>query len=86
MSRGMYGSPAMRSAARMGDTKMLDLMVAVLTDPFGVGHMGVTAENLVEKWKLTREERDALALEFHRRAAHAIKDRSLQISNRADHD
>ncbi|MBU3582390.1 acetyl-CoA C-acyltransferase family protein [Polynucleobacter sp. 15G-AUS-farblos] len=74
MSRGMYGSPAMRSGARMGDTKMLDLMVAVLTDPFGVGHMGVTAENLVEKWKLTREEQDALAMESHRRAAHAIKE------------
>jgi acetyl-CoA C-acetyltransferase len=74
MSRGMYGSPAMRSGARMGDTKMLDLMVAVLTDPFGVGHMGVTAENLVEKWKLTREEQDALAVESHRRAANAIKE------------
>jgi len=74
MSRGMYGSPAMRSGARMGDTKMLDLMVSVLTDPFGVGHMGVTAENLVEKWKLTREEQDALAAESHRRAAHAIKE------------
>jgi acetyl-CoA C-acetyltransferase len=74
MSRGMYGSPAMRSGARMGDTKMLDLMVAVLTDPFGVGHMGVTAENLVEKWKLTREEQDALAVESHRRAAHAIQE------------
>jgi acetyl-CoA C-acetyltransferase len=74
MSRGMYGSPAMRSGARMGDTKMLDLMVSVLTDPFGVGHMGVTAENLVEKWKLTREEQDAFAVESHRRAAHAIKE------------
>ena len=74
MSRGMYGSPAMRSGARMGDTKMLDLMVAVLTDPFGVGHMGVTAENLVEKWKFTREEQDALAVESHRRAANAIKE------------
>ena len=74
MSRGMYGSPAMRSGARMGDSKMLDLMVAVLTDPFGVGHMGVTAENLVEKWKLTREEQDALAMESHRRAANAIKE------------
>ena len=74
MSRGMYGSPAMRSGARMGDTKMIDLMVAVLTDPFGVGHMGVTAENLVEKWKLTREEQDALACESHRRAAVAIKE------------
>ena len=74
MSRGMYGSPAMRSGARMGDTKMSDLMVSVLTDPFGVGHMGVTAENLVEKWKLTREEQDALAVESHRRAANAIKE------------
>ncbi len=74
MSRGMYGSPAMRSGARMGDTKMIDLMVGILTDPFGVGHMGVTAENLVEKWKLTREEQDALAMESHRRAAHAIKE------------
>ena len=74
MSRGMYGSPAMRSGARMGDTKMIDLMVSVLTDPFGVGHMGVTAENLVEKWKLTREEQDALAVEAHRRAAIALKE------------
>ncbi|QWD86283.1 acetyl-CoA C-acyltransferase family protein [Polynucleobacter paludilacus] len=74
MSRGMYGSPAMRSGARMGDSKMIDLMVAVLTDPFGVGHMGVTAENLVEKWQLTREEQDALACESHRRAAVAIKE------------
>ena len=74
MSRGMYGSPAMRSGARMGDTKMIDLMVAVLTDPFGVGHMGVTAENLAEKWKLTREEQDAFAVESHRRASVAIKE------------
>ena len=74
MSRGMYGSTAMRSGARMGDTKMLDLMVSVLTDPFGVGHMGVTAENLVEKYKFTREDQDALAVESHRRAAIAIKE------------
>ncbi len=74
MSRGMYGSPAMRSGARMGDTKMLDLMVSVLADPFGVGHMGVTAENLVAKWKFTREEQDAPAVESHRRAANSIKE------------
>ena len=74
MSRGMYGSPAMRSGARMGDTKMIDLMVSVLTDPFGVGHMGVTAENLAEKWKLTREEQDAFAVESHCRASVAIKE------------
>jgi len=72
MSRAGYLSTAMRNGARMGDTKMIDTMVATLTDPFGVGHMGVTAENLVTKWGITREEQDALSVESHRRAAAAI--------------
>jgi acetyl-CoA C-acetyltransferase len=72
MSRGIYGAPAMRTGARMGDTKMIDLMVSTLTDPFGAGHMGITAENLAAKWSITREEQDALAVESHRRAAAAI--------------
>jgi len=46
--------------------------VATLTDPFGAGHMGITAENLATKWNITREEQDALAVESHRRAAVAI--------------
>ena len=71
MSRGGYLSAAMRSGARMGDTKLIDMMVATLTDPFGVGHMGITAENLCTKWVITREEQDALAVESHRRAAAA---------------
>jgi len=75
MSRGAYISTAMRSGARMGDTELVDMMVATLTDPFpGVGHMGITAENLVSKWGITREEQDAFAAESHRRAAAAIKD------------
>ena len=74
MSRGIYGAPAMRTGARMGDTKMIDMMVATLTDPFGAGHMGITAENLAAKWNITREEQDALAVESHRRAAAAIAD------------
>ena len=75
MSRGAYISTAMRSGARMGDTELVDMMVATLTDPFpGVGHMGITAENLVSKWGITREEQDAFAAELHRRAAAAIKD------------
>ena len=74
MSRGIYGAPAMRTGARMGDTKMIDLMVATLTDPFGAGHMGITAENLAAKWNITREEQDALAVESHRRATAAIAD------------
>ena len=72
MSRGGYLSAAMRTGARMGDTKLIDMMVATLTDPFGVGHMGITAENLVAKWGITREEQDSLAAESHRRAAAAI--------------
>ena len=72
MSRGGYLSTALRSGARMGDVKMVDMMVATLTDPFGVGHMGITAENLAVKWGITREQQDALAAESHRRAAAAI--------------
>ena len=72
MSRGGYLSPAMRTGARMGDTKLIDMMVATLTDPFGVGHMGITAENLAAKWGITREQQDALAVESQRRAAAAI--------------
>ena len=72
MSRGGYLSPAMRGGARMGDTKLIDMMVATLTDPFGLGHMGITAENLAVKWSINREEQDAFAADSHRRAAAAI--------------
>ena len=72
MSRGAYLSTAMRSGARMGDTKMIDAMVAALTDPFGVGHMGITAENLAKKYGITREDQDAFALESQKRAAAAV--------------
>ena len=74
MSRGAYISPAMRSGARMGDTTLVDMMVATLTDPFGVGHMGITAENLATKWVISREEQDAFAAESQRRSAAAVKD------------
>jgi acetyl-CoA C-acetyltransferase len=74
MSRGTYMVPALRTGARMGDTKAIDSMVAVLTDPFGVGHMGITAENLAAKHGITREAQDAFAVESQRRAAAAIAD------------
>lgn len=74
MSKGGYMSPAMRFGQRMGNSEMIDMMVATLTDPFGAGHMGITAENLAEKWNLSREEQDALAVESHRRAAYAISE------------
>ena len=72
MSRAPYSSPAMRFGARMNDTKMIDMMVAALSDPFDDCHMGVTAENVAKKYKVSREDQDALAVESHRRAGVAI--------------
>ncbi|MFZ2855155.1 MAG: acetyl-CoA C-acyltransferase family protein [Rhodocyclaceae bacterium] len=72
MSKAAYMLPALRTGARMGDATAIDSMVAVLTDPFGVGHMGITAENLAAKHHITRETQDAFALESQRRAARAI--------------
>ena len=72
MSKVAYLLPALRSGARMGDTKAIDAMVAVLTDPFGVGHMGITAENLAVKHGITREDQDAFAVESQKRAAAAL--------------
>jgi acetyl-CoA C-acetyltransferase len=72
MSRAAYASPATRWGARMGDTKLVDMMVGALTDPFDTVHMGVTAENVATKCGLTREIQDAFAVESHKRAAAAI--------------
>ena len=72
MSRAPYSSPAMRFGARMNDTKMVDMMVAAISDPFDDCHMGVTAENVAKKYKVSREDQDALAVESHRRAGVAI--------------
>jgi acetyl-CoA C-acetyltransferase len=72
MSRSPYLAPAMRFGARMNDTTMIDAMVGALSDPFDDCHMGVTAENVAEKYKVSREDQDKLAAESHRRAAQAI--------------
>jgi acetyl-CoA C-acetyltransferase len=72
MSRSPYSSPAMRFGARMNDTKMVDMMVAALSDPFDDCHMGVTAENVARRYKISRQDQDALAVESHRRAGSAI--------------
>jgi acetyl-CoA C-acetyltransferase len=71
MSRGLYGVPAMRWGARMGETSASDMMVGALTDPFDDCHMGVTAENVAGKWGISREDQDALAVQSHQRAARA---------------
>jgi acetyl-CoA C-acetyltransferase len=74
MSRAAYFLPQARWGQRMGDAPIIDAMTAALHDPFGNGHMGITAENIAAKYGITREEQDAFALESHRRAAAAIKD------------
>ena len=74
MSRAGYLAQGMRWGVRMGDSKMLDMMTAALHDPFDDIHMGETAENLAESHQITRSQQDALAVESHRRAAHAIKE------------
>jgi acetyl-CoA C-acetyltransferase len=72
MSRALYASQAARFGARMGDIKMIDMMVGALSDPFGGGHMGITAENVAEKYSISREAQDAFALESQKRATAAI--------------
>ena len=72
MSRATYWIPGGRWGARMGDGKLIDPLTGALSDPFDACHMGVTAENVAEKWGITREEQDALAVESHKRAAAAI--------------
>ena len=73
MSHGGYMMPSARFGARMGDTKLVDMMVGALTDPFDTVHMGMTAENIANKWGISREAQDQFALESQRRADAAIK-------------
>jgi acetyl-CoA C-acetyltransferase len=56
----------------MGDAAVVDAMTGALHDPFGHGHMGVTAENIAAKYGFTREQQDRFAVESHARASRAI--------------
>ncbi len=72
MSQAGYISPAMRWGARMGDTKLIDIMVHDgLTDAFNNYHMGITAENVAEQWGLTREQLDEFAASSQQKASKA---------------
>ena len=72
MSRGGYLLPSLRWGQRMGEGSTVDMMVGALTDPFGNGHMGITAENVAAKWNISRETQDKFALESQERAVRAI--------------
>ena len=72
MSRAAFSVPSARWGARLGDTKMIDMLVGAVSDPFGVGHMGITAENMADKYSITREEQDAFAVNSQKKAVAAI--------------
>jgi acetyl-CoA C-acetyltransferase len=73
MSRAPYIMPSARFGQRMGNASIVDMMLGALHDPFQSIHMGVTAENVAQKYDISRDAQDALALESHRRAAKAIE-------------
>ena len=73
MSRAPYLAPAARWGSRMGDAKMVDMMLGALHDPFHTIHMGVTAENVAREFGISREQQDQTALESHQRASRAIQ-------------
>ncbi|MCS0630506.1 acetyl-CoA C-acyltransferase family protein [Telluria mixta] len=73
MSRAPFASLDTRWGSRMGDTKLVDMMIGALHDPFHKIHMGVTAENIAAKWGITREDQDRLAVESHNRAQRATE-------------
>jgi acetyl-CoA C-acetyltransferase len=73
MSRAAYFLPSGRWGQRMGDAAVVDAMTGALHDPFGHGHMGVTAENIAAKYGFTRAQQDEFALASHKKAAKAIE-------------
>jgi acetyl-CoA C-acetyltransferase len=73
MSRAPHATQSIRTGQKMGDVAFTDMMIGALNDPFGVGHMGVTAENVAAENQITRDQQDAFAVESQKRAAAAIE-------------
>ena len=64
----------LRNGTKMGTAEMIDSMIKDgLTDAFHGYHMGITAENVAQRWQLTRDEQDAFALASQQKAAAATK-------------
>jgi acetyl-CoA C-acetyltransferase len=75
MSNAPYMLPKGRTGYRMGQGSIEDAMLHDgLIDEMVPGHMGITAENVAEKYGITREECDQLALMSHQRATRAVKE------------
>jgi acetyl-CoA C-acetyltransferase len=73
MSRAPHYVQVARFGQKMGNASLVDGLIGVLTDPFGNGIMGLTAENVAERYGISREDQDSFALESQRRAAAAIE-------------
>lgn len=74
MSQAPYVLQGQRWGSRMGDSKVVDTMLKDgLSDAFVGYHMGITAENIVQQYGLTREEQDAFAADSQRKAQLAIE-------------
>lgn len=72
MSQGAYLLPKARTGFNMGDAKVVDLTLGILSDPFGSGHMGITAENIANEFGYSRQQIDAYSVESHQKAITAI--------------
>jgi acetyl-CoA C-acetyltransferase len=72
MSRGPYVSASQRWGTRLGNTEILDYTLGILQDPFERVHMGITAENVAQRYEISREAQDELAVSSQQRAARAI--------------
>jgi acetyl-CoA C-acetyltransferase len=71
MSQGAFLLPGVRKGLRLGHGHVTDLTLGILTDPFGSGHMGITAENVAKQYQFSRTELDQFALQSQKRAAQA---------------
>lgn len=71
MSNGAYLLPRVRRGLKMGHSAITDLTLGILSDPFGSGHMGITAETIAEQYGFSRADLDAFALQSQQRAAYA---------------
>src|SRR5947199_2520362 len=79
MTNAPYLLPQARKGYRLGNSQIIDSMVQDgLWDVFNNYHMGVTGENVAEKYKITREEQDEFALNSHRKAAEAQRECRLK--------
>jgi acetyl-CoA C-acetyltransferase len=72
MTRSPHATQAIRTGVKMGEMTFHDMMLGALTDPFGAGHMGITAENVAERWQISRQDQDRFAARSQGRAARAI--------------